>query len=188
MKTNPNIWPQIQKGNQKAFEQLFLQLYEPLIIFAAKYHNDYEDQREVVQEVFADLWCKREQTHIQSSLKAYLYRAVRNKCLNNIKHLQVRANHAAEVIHTSPIGKSNEELEAKELQAKIQETLDGMPERTQEVFRLSREQGLKYKEIAELLEITVKGVEFQMGKALKTLRLELSEYLPVLILYMYSAL
>ncbi len=173
-----SLWPQIQSGSESAFEELFMQNYEQLIRFASKYHHDYEEQREIVQQVFADLWCRRKEINISSSPKAYLYRTVRNRSLNLKRHEAVRHKHEEyRKSKTENTIDADQPLLARELQQKIQYSLSILPDRTQEIFRMSREEGLKYREIAEALEVSVKTVEFQMGKALAALRRELADYL-----------
>lgn len=141
-----------------------------------------DEAEETVQNMFFNLWGKREQLEI-SSVKAYCYRAVHNECLNKIKHGKIKMSYAEDYkkIADQKQDSPAKILHAKELSAQIQEAIESLPEQCQAVFRLSRFEHLKYSEIAEQLGISVKTVENHMGKALKLLREKLKDYLPLLI-------
>jgi RNA polymerase sigma-70 factor (ECF subfamily) len=111
---------------------------------------------------------------------------VRNTCLNVIKHEKVKQLHAKhEMAHGETIQESvHETITSSELESKISEAMMQLPEQCRIVFQLSRFEGLKYAEIADQLEISVKTVENQVGKALKIMRDNLKEYLPLLILFL----
>lgn len=179
-----HTWSRICGGDKQAFELLFKTFYAPLCRFAKTMLNDLDEAEEVVQNTFYILWKKRESIKITDSIKSYLYRAVRNECLNKLKHHKVRQMHAEDYKHVTE--KSNEEhaqlLQAKELKLKIDAALEKLPEQCGKVFRLNRFEELKYKEIAEHLNISVKTVEIHMSKALKHMREHLKEYLSVLII------
>ncbi len=122
---------------------------------------------------------------IDSSLKSYLYRAVRNAALNRLKHEKVKANHVAFVTSRNENFVSPaDELEETELHFRIQRALKKLPEQCRVVFEMSRFEELKYTEIAERLGISVKTVENQMGKALRIMREQLNDYLPLIAMLM----
>lgn len=179
-----DIISQISVGNEKVFEQLFKNHYASLCGYAVKYVWDLDQAEEIVQDLFYNLWDKKSTLTINTSIEAYLFRAVRNACLNYLKHQKVKRQHASDVIHSqSSEGKGNENpVETLELQDKIDKAIDSLPPERQKIFKLSRYEGLKYKEIADRLGISIKTVEVQMGKALKTLRENLTDYLVVFIL------
>ena len=176
-------WSQVKSGDKTVFETLFKRFYPVLCRYAKSMLHDLDEAEEVVQNTFYILWKKRESIQIQSSLKSYLYRAVHNDCLNKLKHQKVRQVHAEDYKHTA--GNAYEDsgklLQAKELKRKIDQALEALPEQCGRVFRLNRFEELKYKEIAEHLNISIKTVEIHMSKALKHMREHLKEYLPVLI-------
>ena len=176
-------WQLISQGDKKAYEQMFKTYYQTLCNYGCSMLKDMDEAEEVVQNVFYNLWQKRESLQISSSVKSYVYRAVHNDCLNKIKHGKVRKIYADD--YKSTVGSSYEDsskiLEAKELAIRINEAIDSLPEQCGNVFRLSRFEQLKYSEIAEELNISVKTVENHMGKALKILRERLKEFLPMLI-------
>ena len=133
--------------------------------------------------MFFNVWQKKENLQINTSIKSYLYRVVHNDCLNKIKHGKVRTLYAEDYKNSMNGGFDNGDkvLHAKELNKKINEAIDELPQQCGLVFKMSRFEGLKYNEIADELKISVKTVENHMGKALKILREKLKEYLPMLI-------
>lgn len=174
-------WQQISQGDKKAFEQLFNTYYQSLCNYACSMLKDIDEAEEVVQNTFFNIWNKREALQISSSVKSYVYRAVHNDCLNKIKHGKVRAVYAAD--YKSSMGggfdDSAKVLESKELGRQINDAISSLPEQCGIVFKLSRFENLKYSEIAQHLDISVKTVENHMGKALKILRGQLKDYLPL---------
>lgn len=170
----------IKGGSYSAFERVFKTHYGPLCAFAMGYLKDKDATEEVVQQVFYNVWDRRKTTNITSSFKAYLYQAVRNHCLNTLKHEQVKASAHGELLRGEEPGEENN-LESIELKERIDAAISELPTERQKIFRMSRFEELKYKEIAEKLQISVKTVENQMGKALKHLRESLSELMPIVI-------
>jgi RNA polymerase sigma-70 factor (ECF subfamily) len=180
----------IAAGNQNAFEMIFKTFYQPLCRYAYSFLTDKEQAEEVVQSTFIQFWEKRNALEIQTSLKSYLYRMVRNSCLNIIKHEKVKRQYVmheiavAEVSHESV----SQRVYATELESKITEAMKALPEQCRLVFQLSRFEELKYQEIADQLKISVKTVENHMGKALKIMRGQLKEFLPLLLILMKEIL
>lgn len=172
------LFNKIKTGDQKAFEQLFHRYYPFLCLRATQLVKNADDAQEIVQELFVKLWEKRGETEIETSVKNYLSRAVKNQCLNFIKHNQIKNEHARRFLAEPESIPSEEDFWARaELLKTIEESLAKLPEKRREIFRLSREEGLKYREIAEKLNISVKTVETQMGLAIKTLRDKLKKIL-----------
>jgi RNA polymerase sigma-70 factor (ECF subfamily) len=167
----------IKMGNIKEFENLFRQLYSALCGYAFKILKDTDQAEETVQEVFYNLWKKREQLAINVSVKSYLYKSVYNKCLHYIEHKTVINKHVATVEHSEMAYYSpSDAIQTDELYAAYKKTLNQLPERCREIFQMSRKYGMKYSEIAEKLSISLKTVEANMGKALKEFRHSLAEY------------
>ena len=162
-------------------ERLFRLHYGPLCGFALGYLKDKDQAEDIVQELFSRLWQDREGLSIQTSVKSYLFAAVRNRCLNAlaVKKRMLPLDDGMEAV---PAGEEPEENELSERMARVQAAIEALPTERRKVFRLSRNEGLKYHQIAERLEISVKTVENQMGKALKSLREELADLMPVLLL------
>lgn len=176
----------IKAGNKVAFDQLFLEYYSYLCNYAFQFLHEKDGAEEVVQDMFFHLWEKRESLEIKSSVKSYLFQSVKNRCLTLLKHVSVREaykTHNQENITYQE--QQITELEG-ELATMIEVAVNELPEERQKVFRLNRYEGLKYKEIAQHLGISVKTVEGQMSKALKFLREELQEYLPLFLIVLYQ--
>ena len=169
----------IRKGDVKAFESLFRQYYAPLCQFAIKYVNDKDIAGELVQDFFYQYWKNKETMAMPRSLKAYMYISVRNNSLKYLRHQNIRQKYAAKLAENMREDSENtiqQTLETQDLQNKINEILNELPERCATIFRMSRYEGLKYKEIAEALSISIKTVEANMGKALQSLREKLDKY------------
>src|SRR5690606_11622365 len=120
----------------------------------------------------------------------YLFRSVRNSCFNHLKHLKVRKEYAEDQLADLKLEESRSEdlLQSFELQHKIEECLLQLPSERQKIFRMSREEGMKYREIAENLKLSIKTVEAQMGKALQNLHEQLSAYLDMLLIISFGIL
>jgi len=171
-----NLVEKIQQGDEKAFEHLFKTYYDYLCVFAAKIIEDEIAAEEIVQEFFVKFWEKRNQLTIEKSVKNYLFRSIKNLCFNFIKHNNVRLQHAKQMMAEAESTNFRDNFIEVDLAEKIEESIESLPEKRREIFRLSREEGLKYREIAEKLKLSVKTVEAQMGLALKSLREKLKEY------------
>ncbi|MEL7001410.1 MAG: RNA polymerase sigma-70 factor [Bacteroidota bacterium] len=177
---------EVRAGNATVFEQIFREYYSMLCHFAVRYTQDPEEAEEIVQQLFVRIWQKRSEIVISGSFKSYLFQSARNACLNHIKHQKVRLEHHQYTLKTADASSVENTLEVLELENKIQEALDKLPPERQKIFLMSRNEGLKYKEIAEKLNISVKTVENQMGKALKFLRTELIDYLSIAIFISFN--
>lgn len=173
-------------SNQSTFEKVFKTYYQQLAAFAYQYVECHDTAEEIVQEVFTNVWSKSEQIEIRTAVKSYLYGAVRNACLNHIKHKKVVRQHEAYEGQKSDGYESNF-LELDELQLEIDAALDQLPDKCRQIFEMSRFEEKKYKEIAEELGLSIKTVENQMGRALKVMRTALSRYLPSLIFWVITA-
>lgn len=175
----------IKSGNENAYEMIFKSYYQPLCRYAYTFLHDKEESEEVVQSVFISLWEKRSMLDIQTSFKAYLFRMVRNSCLNVIKHEKVKKQHVAHEMAVAEVSYNSvaEKVSANELSLKITEAMKALPEQCRMVFQLSRFEELKYQEIADQLNISIKTVENHMGKALKIMREQLKDYLPLFLIF-----
>lgn len=176
--------------DKPAFEELFRSFFPGLVLFAQKYLPDQDTAKEIVHNVFINLWEKREKVDAGSSLKSYLFTSVYNRCLNHIrdqKKFDKDETHFMQLDSTE-FADGPDRLEEQELEERIYVALQALPVRCREVFTLNRFEGLKYAEIAEKLGISVKTVEAQMSKALKILREKLVDYLTVLLLFIINHL
>ena len=160
----------IRAGDSHAFELLFKKYYATLCLFAVKYTNDMDSAREVVQNVFVYLWENRATLHIEHSVKSYLASAIRR---NSIRFVQQQ--HSFVSIDTLPEDSHiaddlHDSLELEDLNRQLHETIELLPDKCKQIFKMSRFENMKYSEIANKLNISIKTVEAQMGKALKFLR------------------
>ena len=167
---------------------VFRDYYTPLVRYGNTFLKDTDETEDVVQQVFVSLWEKRTQLDIHTSVRAVLYRAVHNACLNRLKHQKVRRDYAGDWKSTQSDSEQTDALEAAELQDRINRAIEGMPEQCARIFKMSRFEQLKYQEIADQLGLSIKTVENQMGKALKIIREALKDYLPLFILFLLQQL
>lgn len=173
----------LSAGRREAYEYLFATYYPRLRNYASHFILDVDDIEDIIQDCFVNLWNRRAMiTGI--SLSSMLFTMVRNGCLNFLKHKAIangyrmegikEANGSEALYNFDFLGSADEELLYHELQRQIDDALQQLPERTRQVFRLSRFEGLKNREIAEQLGISVKVVEKHITKALSLLRKEIS--------------
>ncbi len=177
--SDADLLARLRGGDHAAFEAIFRQWYEPVVRSANRVLHDPGVAEELSQDVFLELWRRRETLAPDSSVAGYLLQAVRNRSLNHLRHLQVQKKSVVYVEALSePADHADAETQAGELQVAIRDAIDALPPRTREVFLMSRERNLRYSEIAELLGVTVKAVEANMSRALRQLREKLSPFLP----------
>lgn len=173
-----------QLFDRQSYEQLFRLHYSELCSYAVNFMEDLDDAEEVVQEVFVKFWENKDEINISSSARAYLFRSVRNASLNKKKHIKIREEykeHNEREIDSNFVDLENI-LDASELEMRIRTAIDKLPTERRKIFIMSRYDELKYQEIANKLNISIKTVENQMGSALKFLRKELIEYITIFIL------
>lgn len=184
-KTDIAIFRRIKKGDESAFEELFRKYYTGLCIYACEFVKKNEVAEEIVEDVFCKIWEKRKSLEVTVSLKSYLYRSVYNTSLNYLKsekhHLKNQDNLADNFENMLPLSTpgdiTSSSLLSEELEMKIEQAINSLPEKSQIIFRLSRFEGLKYSEIAERLNLSVKTVETQISRVLTKLRIQLKDYL-----------
>ena len=185
------IFDAVKTGDEAAYEQLFRAFYPRLCGFAATLVTDREEAEEVVQTLFCRLWEQRDTLEVTTSVQAYLFRAVRNASLNHLKKVKIRDIYKA---HNLVTMEQNHEFQPdhavhSELRLALEKAIAGLPEQCRIIFKMSRFEELKYKEIADKLGISSKTVENQMGKALKVLRLQMVDFLCFIIsFYSYHGL
>jgi RNA polymerase sigma-70 factor (ECF subfamily) len=181
------VFLSIQSGDKKALEMLFNTYYDPLCRYANSYLHDPDEAEEIVQNSFLRIWEKRKQLSIETSVKSYLYQIVRNACLNEIKHQKVKKLHGESVMNEGEqhYESSDQQTLRAELSDRISAAIEKLPGQCQVIFRMSRFEELKYQEIANQLNLSIKTVENQMGKALRIMREELKDYLPLIAIFFH---
>lgn len=174
---------QLQSSDAAAFRELFDTYYKYLTVTAYRYLNDGEKSKDLVHDVFADLWNRRTALTIHSNLKAYLRQSVANKCLNYIKREKRIDFSEPERLPERPVAATAAtDLEANELKEIIQTVIDQLPDRCRIIFTMSRFEEKSHKEIAQILGISTKTIENQITRALKSIRLAISSYSSFLLL------
>ena len=175
----------IKKHTTMSFSELYLIYYPKLVRFAKEFVMSEEDAENITQDVFTDLWEKRESMNHIENMNAYLFRLVRNKCLDYLKHKVFEQKYVENVKASFEI-ELNLKLqsldrfdvydisERNQMEKLIRDAINSLPKRCRDIFLLSRMEGLKYREISERLGISVNTVECQMGIALKKLRAKLN--------------
>lgn len=172
------IFQRMVEGDKEAFRFFFEKYYTDLCNFVNIYLNDPITTEDIVQDIYVYFWNKKENIHIETSVKSYLLKASKNKSLNYLRDKKARLviqNKLAEESETSyeipVISEDNHRL-----QEIIKKAVESLPEKCREIYILSKEKKLTYNEISKELGISVKTVENQMGNALKKLREFLRPY------------
>ncbi len=178
------------KLDKHSFEELFRSFFPSLVLFARKYISDPDTAKEIVHNVFLNLWERRQQLDTGSPLKSYLFTSVHNRCLNYIRDQKKfdRDENLFQRLDSMEFTDGIDRLEEQELEQRIFDALQSLPDKCREIFTMNRFEGLKYAEIAKKSGISVKTVETQMSKALKILREKLIDYLGMITLFILSHL
>lgn len=176
----------LRAGDSKSMELIFRTLYPKLCAFANKYLHDIDEAEEVVQEVFYKVWRNRMHLDEDQSIRAYMFTAVKNSCFTTLQHLKVKDKYSALLtyVYEDELKRhaTEDSLVASELDRDFSKALETLPPDCRTIFELSRFEGLKYHEIASRLNISVKTVETQMSRALQKIRVQLKDYLVVVLL------
>lgn len=170
------IWQNIKNGDSKAFAALFDSFWNQLYQSAYWRVADEDTAKDIVQDVFINLWNKRESIEIESQIEAYLLQSVRNKVIDHFRAIARKAKHEASLsqIQVNDSGNATEEhIYFKELEVAYQNALSSLPNQMQEVYRLNKEQGFSIDQIAAALHIKTQTVKNQLGTAKQRLRAEL---------------
>lgn len=168
----------LKNGDKTAFKSIYNQYYKYLVVTAYNVLGDSDAARDLAQDVFVEIWNKRERINITSALKSYLRRAVVNKTLNRIKAgKRIDFNAPADLpeSNTDQYGQ-DEHLHAADLEKTIHQAIAKLPERCRIIFTLCRLEKMPHKKIAAELDISTKTVENQMTRALMLLRKSLAPY------------
>ena len=166
----------IKEGDVKAFEKVFRQYYKPLNLYAFSITGQKETAEEIIQDTFYMLWKDREKLQILQSLRSYLYKIVKNRSLQYLERLNLHEQYYDNMLKqsgSSAESSPDELLEYKELENLLAHTIKKMPERRKQIFHMHRMHGIKYKDIAVSLSISIKTVEAEMTKAYRTIRKEI---------------
>ena len=169
----------IRAGDERALEVVFRSHYSGMASFVQRFVRSPDLAEELVQDVFLKLWSKREQLADIETLRTYLFRAARNTALNYLRRVKLERRWAEEQgTEADPPATfaADDDTVEQEVAAAVKQAIDRLPPRCREIFLMSRDGGLTYAEIARSLDISVKTVETQMGRALKSLRASLHHF------------
>ncbi len=177
---------------KKMFEQIFDDYYRRLLVHALRFVQDENEAEDIVADVFYDLWKRISDVDLESGIATYLYRAVSTRALNHLRHKNIAA------VRIETLGAINEKrlefmdknniddiINSKDIDAGIREALSELPDKCREVFVLSYVNGLKSKDIAEAMNISVRTVEAHIYKALRLLRSRLKYLISIIMILLY---
>lgn len=171
----------LKKDDEKVFSHLFESYYVPLCRYARLILKSEQPAEEVVMNVFIYIWENRTRIEIKSSLCAYLFRSVRNRCINYL-----RDNAPSGYLSDAMVElccEENRDMEVEELNRFIEEAILSLPDKCRDVFLKSRNEEMSNREIAEQLNISVKTVEAQITKALKAIRSYITDKMALLWMF-----
>lgn len=170
--TNISIFKQIKAGNKFAFNSLFEDNYQEMCEFSLRIIGNKELSEEIVADVFANIWLKRKNITISTSLKAFLFKSTKNMTISYMRKKKNDILPLDEVLafQANPNPEPDKDLIYQESVHSVECLLEKIPNKSRTVFKMHRIDNLKYREIAEVLEISQKTVEKHMGKALSILR------------------
>ena len=164
-----NIWKKIQQKNINVFERYYHEHYKSLFLLAIKYLRDSSQAEEIVNDVFLKIWDDGSKINIETSLKSYLYRSIINRCINLINKNKKEQEQRVELNFLPEEGYELKQIEETELQLRLYAAIDKLPDQCKKVFKMSRFEDLKQKEIADKLGISIKTVKNHITLALKQL-------------------
>lgn len=178
---NHLFWKVALKDDEQAFRTLFFQFFSPLCIFAHRYIENKQTCEDIVQDTFFKIWKNRKTIEITTSARNFLITSVRNGCLDFLRKQEVELFWQAKELDKEDHFVSGDIYSSTELEAMLAIALAKLPDNIRFVFEQNRFDGKTYSEIAQTHGISVKTVESYMSKALKHLRVELKDYLPIIL-------
>ncbi len=175
----------LKKGEPAFFGLLFNRYYTGLVVYARHLLESDDNAEDIVHDVFMALWEKRASLSVNSSLKSYLFTSVKNRCLNYITHLRVQSDYQQAILQKGDVlGLTWEFYEEAELSNLIESAIKKLPPQCQKVFIMSRFEDKTAAQIAQELTISPRTAEKHIEKAVKLLRHELKDYLPLALLFL----
>ncbi len=165
-----NTVSDLKNGSHKAFERVFSAFFGRVKAFIYGYVKSEADAEELAEDVFVGVWIGRERLDPEKSFSSWLHAVARNTALNFLRHKFVRDSHAGEIATEEVGATTEEEFIARETALLIEMAVEKMPAQRREIYRLSRQEGLKNDDIADRLTTTKRNVESQLNLALRDIR------------------
>lgn len=186
---NDFFFLRFKNGDELAFEKIFKSNNSQIVGFCNQFIADWDKAKSLAQEAFINLWLNREKIETLNGIKAFLYTYAKSSCLNYIRHRKIITKYEDLQLQSKEDQLNREVLESFdfnslefiELEELIMRSINELPDQCRRVFMLSRFEGKMNKEIAEDLNISIKSVEANITRALKTLKSDLADYLPVIL-------
>ena len=164
----------IQKGDEQVFKMLFDKHYLGLVAYINGYTNDYSQSQDIIQDTYLKLWNAKANIDFEQSVSGYLYKIAYNTYVNNYNHQKKSKQFLDDLAHQKRMEMltDNEDFKKQKLDS-VKKAIENLPPKCQKIFKMSKIEGYKYQEIADMLQISIKTVEAQMGKAFSSIRKEL---------------
>ena len=175
----------LKAGDEKVFKLIYDEYWEKLVAMSYNRLKSIELSEEIVQDIFTELWIKRESIVFTKNIEAYFVASLKYKIYNHIRHETVKDSHLEYLKNSSDFSENTtwQQVSFEELFTKMEKEINKLPEKCRVVFKLSRESGFSTKEISEELNISPKTVEVHIGKALKVLRGGLKDYVTLISIW-----
>ncbi|MDR0413739.1 MAG: RNA polymerase sigma-70 factor [Dysgonamonadaceae bacterium] len=179
------LFEEMRKGEIKAFEQLYKTFHPKLFAYARRFILDTETIKDLLQELFSDLWNKKESLHIETSVSAFLFKMLHNRCIDYLRSRAAKDRlPSLSALRLSELQHRYYDIEVDpfhaiftaEINRIVRKTVEDLPPQVKEIFRLSREQGIKSSEIAASLNLSTRTVEKYLYQTLKILKKRLTDY------------
>lgn len=183
MMEKSKLQEKICRGDEQAYQCLFRLFYADLVVFANGILRNLEESEDVVQEFFINFWCEKKYRQVHTSLENYMFRAVKNACLNYLRREKYRTEKLGEIAGDQTEEEHPEREETGERE-EVYKAISQLPEQCKRIFTLCCVEGKKYQETADELHISINTVRTQMGRAFKTLREKLAGKASSLLLYL----
>lgn len=174
------LFSRIKKGDIKSFETIFRKYYLSLYYYSISILKNADSAEEIVQQLFYTVWLNKEDITIQGSLNNYFYKSVLNQSLQHLKRNSTKLKHENYLkneLDSMSYSTPQDEIEYKELDSLVTRIIAKLPERRRTIYLMHKEGGLKYKDIAQELSLSIKTIEAEMTKTYKELRIEIDKYI-----------
>lgn len=177
--SDSELTAQLRNSNEAAFTELYNRYWAVLYVHAVRMTNDEDQATDIVQDIYTVLWKKREVISVNTSVKSYLYKAVRNKVLNSINRGKLKDKYLKSLVSFIVKGElhTQEQVEFRDFERRIDREVKNFPPRMKIIYELSRKEGFSNKEIARDLDITDHTVKKTINRALHRLRTQISSFL-----------